>query len=106
MTCEDLGRDRYKRIIARCTVAGEDIGSWMVSQGLALAYRRYSLDYVDEESEAQAVQRGIWGSEFVKPWEWRRGKRLAGNDNAPGQCRIKGNINRKGKRIYHAPSGQ
>ena len=24
VTCEDLGRDRYKRIIARCAVAGED----------------------------------------------------------------------------------
>ncbi len=42
--CEDLGRDRYKRIIARCTVAGEDMGAWMVSQGWALAYRRYSHD--------------------------------------------------------------
>ncbi len=30
VTCEDLGRDRYKRIIARCTAAGEDIGRWMV----------------------------------------------------------------------------
>ncbi len=39
----------------------------------------------------------------MKPWEWRRGKRIAANDNAPGQCRIKGNINRKGERIYHAP---
>ncbi len=42
MTCEDLGRDRYERIIAKCAVAGDDIGSWMVSEGLALAYRRYS----------------------------------------------------------------
>ena len=55
MTCEDLGRDRYKRIIAKCTVAGEDMGAWMVSQGWALAYRRYSLDYVDEEADAQAA---------------------------------------------------
>ncbi len=76
VTCEDLGRDRYKRIIGRCTVAGEDLGEWMVQQGLALAYRRYSLDYVDEEADAQAARRGIWASEFVKPWEWRRGKRL------------------------------
>ncbi len=37
VTCEDLGRDRYERIIARCTVAGEDIEAWMVSEGLALA---------------------------------------------------------------------
>ncbi len=103
VTCEDLGRDRYDRIIARCTVVGEDMGEWMVSEGWALAYRRYSLDYVDEEADAQAARRGIWAGEFVKPWEWRRGKRLATNDNAPGQCRIKGNINRKGGRIYHAP---
>ena len=80
VTCEDLGRDRYKRIIARCTVAGEDIGAWMVSQGLALAYRRYSLDYIDEDAGAQAVRSGIWASEFVKPWEWRRGKRLGTGD--------------------------
>ena len=78
--CEDLGRDRYKRIVARCTVAGDDLGEWMVSQGLALAYRRSSLDYVDEEADAQAAQRGIWASEFVKPWKWRRGKRLDTGD--------------------------
>ena len=53
VTCEDLGRDRYDRILARCTLAGEDLGEWMVSQGLALAYRRYSLDYVDEETGAR-----------------------------------------------------
>ncbi len=80
MTCEDLGRDRYKRIIGKCTVAVEDMGAWMVSQGLALAYRRYSLDYVDEEAGAQAVRRGIWAGQIVKPWEWRRGKRLDAGD--------------------------
>ena len=72
VTCKDLGRDRYKRIIARCTVAGEDMGAWMVQQGWALAYRRYSLDYTDMEADAQAARRGIWAGEFVKPWEWRR----------------------------------
>ena len=53
-----------------------------------------------------AARRGIWAGEFVKPWEWRRGKRLAANDNAVGQCRIKGNISRSGERIYHVPGGQ
>ena len=56
MTCEDLARDRYKRIIDRCTVAGEDINAWIVSEGLALAYRRYSLDYVEEEADARAAR--------------------------------------------------
>ncbi|MCH8113334.1 MAG: thermonuclease family protein [Proteobacteria bacterium] len=106
VTCDDLGRDRYERIIARCTVADDDIGSWMVSEELALAYRRYSLDYLEEEADAQAARRGIWATEFVKPWEWRRGKRLAANDNAPTLCEIKGNINARGERIYHIPGQQ
>ena len=106
VTCEDLGRDRYKRIIGRCTVAGEDLEKWMVVNGWAVAYRRFSLDYVDQEADAQAARRGIWASEFVKPWEWRRGKRIVANDNAVGQCRIKGNISRSGERIYHVPGGQ
>ncbi len=80
VTCEDLGRGRHKRIIGRCTVAGEDLGAWMVLQGWALAYRWYSLDYADTEAEARAAQRGIWAGEFVKPWEWRRGKRLDTGD--------------------------
>ncbi len=58
VACQDLGRDRYKRIIGRCAVAGEDIESWMVVNGWALAYRRYSLDYVDQEADAQAARRG------------------------------------------------
>ncbi len=80
VTCEDLGRDKYDRIIAKCIVAGEDLEEWMVSQGWALAYRRYSLDYVEQEADAQAARRGIWAGEFVKPWEWRRGKRLGMGD--------------------------
>ena len=61
--------DNADYIIAKCTVAGEDMGAWMVSRGWALAYRRYSLDYVDEEAGARAARRGIWASDFVKPWE-------------------------------------
>ena len=78
--CEELDRDRYGRMVARCTVAGDELGTWMVANGWALAYRRYSLDYVDQEAEAQAARRGIWASDFVKPWEWRRGKRLDTGD--------------------------
>ena len=76
MTCEDLGRDRYKRMVARCTVAGEDLGQWMVAQGWAVAYYLFSYEYSRAEHRAESVRRGIWASEFVKPWEWRRGKRL------------------------------
>ncbi len=72
VTCEDLGRDRYKRIIARCTVAGEDLAQWMVAQGWAVAYYLFSYEYSRAEHRAESARRGIWAGEFVKPWEWRK----------------------------------
>ena len=46
------------------------------------------------------------GVEFVEPPRWRRGERLeAGAASGVGDCRIKGNISRKGTRIYHVPGG-
>ena len=76
--CEDLGQDRYKRVLARCYILKDDnrmdIGSLMVREGYALAYRRYSKDYIDEEELAKENKRGLWRSKFIKPWEWRRDK--------------------------------
>jgi len=109
VSCEKRDRDRYGRIVAVCHAGGENLNAWLVSEGLALAYRRYSTDYIDQEQAAREAKRGLWRGGFVKPWQWRKGKRLAGEtaaDAAPGACRIKGNISRNGKRIYHLPSGR
>ena len=35
-----------------------------------------SKKYVPAEEEAQGEKRGIWRGRFMKPWEWRRAKRL------------------------------
>ena len=111
VTCEVRDRDRYGRSVAVCHAAGEDLNGWLVREGWALAYRRYSRDYVSAEQSARAARRGMWRGDFVKPWDWRRGERLAGS-RAPataaagGRCRIKGNIGRDGSRIYHLPGGQ
>ena len=40
-----------------------------------LAFRRYSLDYVEEEKAAQAASLGVWRGRFVPPWDWRTGIR-------------------------------
>lgn len=76
--CEiDKQKDRYGRDLGVCYVFEPiDINAWMVSEGLALAYRQYSEFYVLEEDEARAERRGIHQGEFVPPWDWRRGKRL------------------------------
>ncbi len=107
VTCEERDRDRYGRIVAKCSVGGKDLGEWMVLRGWALAYRQYSTAYVDEEAAAQAAAVGMWRGEFIPPWEWRRGKRLASQAAPqPMGCLVKGNINRKGERIYHVPSSR
>ena len=64
--------DRYRRSISTCYVNGIDISSLMVKNGWALAYRKYSKDYIDEENEAKEKKRGMWAGKFVAPWKWRK----------------------------------
>ncbi|NJO55276.1 MAG: thermonuclease family protein [Rhodospirillales bacterium] len=73
--CEGVKRDRYRRLIAVCYVGKTDVNAEMVRNGWALAYRRYAMDYVADESAARAAGRGIWRSRFVEPWEWRYARR-------------------------------
>ena len=75
VNCQVSGRDRYKRSIAICFVGRLDLNAWMVEQGWAVAYRKYSTDYVTQEDEAKQEKRGIWKGEFVMPWEWRAKKK-------------------------------
>jgi len=72
VNCRQRGVDRYGRIVAVCFKAGEDLNAWMVRQGWAVAYTRYSTDYVDDQAVAKAQGRGIWQGEFTSPEAWRR----------------------------------
>ena len=77
VTCTIEGRDRYMRALGICYAAdGTDLNGWLVRQGHALAYRRYSTTYVPQEAQAKAAQAGLWAGAFVPPWDWRRGQRL------------------------------
>jgi len=70
--CEVIERDRYGRLIAKCfSPNGIDIGRRLVSSGWALAYRQFSRDYVDAETNARKAKRGMWRGHFEKPWVWR-----------------------------------
>jgi endonuclease YncB( thermonuclease family) len=102
--CEKRDVDRYQRIVAVCRLGDTDLNGWMVRQGWAVAYRRYSMDYVQAENAAQQARAGIWIGRFIDPASWRRGERLQVSGEAPASsCLIKGNISRNGERIYHAP---
>jgi len=72
ITCKGDERDRYGRLIAVCYAGPFDLNAKMVRQGWALAYRRYSMDYVEDEKAAKVARKGLWQGKFVPPWEWRR----------------------------------
>lgn len=105
--CERQDTDRYGRAVARCSVNGEDMGRALVSDGLAFAYREYSLDYDLDEKRAAVRGVGVHGSAVQRPADYRAETRSAANAaalaEAPRGCVIKGNISSKGARIYHMP---
>ena len=47
--CERVDTDQYRRTVARCRVGNLDLNRAMVALGDAVAYRRYSSDYVSAE---------------------------------------------------------
>jgi endonuclease YncB( thermonuclease family) len=75
--CVGDKNDRYKRLLAVCYVDHKDLNAWLVEEGWAVAYRRYSTVYVDQEEQAEANKKGIWSGDFEMPWEWRKKKRNA-----------------------------
>ena len=72
--CRVSRRDQHGRSLSRCTAGGKDLNRLLVEHGYALAYG----DYEGEEQAAKAARRGIWGSEFQSPRDWRRARGIGG----------------------------
>jgi endonuclease YncB( thermonuclease family) len=103
--CEGVERDRYGRLVARCFVAGQDVGAALVVDGLAFAYAEYSSDYIDLEKQAMFAGVGVWQGPALRPAIFRaQGRAVSKPSLAPPQqtCLIKGNISANG-RIAHSP---
>jgi endonuclease YncB( thermonuclease family) len=122
IACQTEGTDRYGRYLATCFLRNEDLNSWLVSQGLALAYVQYSTRYQRIEEQARREGKGLWSGAFIAPWDWRHrtpqtrllGKptvqvspqllsRLKVQSPPNSDCLIKSNVNSKGDRIYFLP---
>lgn len=100
--------DDYGRTVGKVWLGERDINRELVREGHAWAYRRYLEDpsLLEDEAAAREAGRGLWQhAEPVPPWAWRHGRRrvTAASPEPPGGCRIKGNVNRRGERIYHRP---
>ncbi len=112
VTCMFVDWDRYGRFVGDCYRAdGESVAAWLVSAGHAMDWPRHSGGaYATQQANAQAARRGIWQGEVQPPWEWRAEQHAPKTEasSAPvrllsGSCDIKGNISKKGERIYHVP---
>ena len=65
-------KDRYNRFIGVCFVDQENLNKWMVKNGYAVAYRRYSKNYILDEKFAKINKLGLWSGTFLKPEKWRK----------------------------------
>ncbi len=72
LNCNILDVDRYKRLIGECFKRNINLNSWMVSNGYAVAYRKYSKKYVSDEINAKNNKLGIWQGKFEMPWTYRK----------------------------------
>ena len=73
--CLKKDLDQYGRIIGVCFDNNININAKMVESGWALAYRKFSIDYIKLEEKAQNNKLGLWSGDFIEPWKWRRGNR-------------------------------
>ncbi|MGY0573244.1 thermonuclease family protein [Bradyrhizobium sp. RDM12] len=72
--CTPKDRDRYGRVVAHCKIGdpGPDIAHWMVSNGHALDWPKYSAgEYAEAQRRAERAGAGIWAGSFVEPWRYR-----------------------------------
>jgi micrococcal nuclease len=104
--------DRYGRLL-RYILAGDIfVNRELVRLGLARA-ANYPPDIActaelrAAEEEARAALRGFWGLLGSPTYATNAGASCAGGClTPPAGCRIKGNINSEGEKIYHVPGGK
>ena len=70
--CVSSGSDRYKRYLATCYKDKINLNKWMVRNGLAVAYKRYSKHYLRDEIYAKENKLGLWKGSFIRPEKWRK----------------------------------
>jgi len=77
-------RDRYKRIVGKVLVSGQDINLQQVRNGMAWHYITYQDEqdpvdrslYAQAEYAAQGERLGLWADKYPQaPWQFRRAKK-------------------------------
>ena len=72
VNCINEGEDQYKRTLAECFVNDLSLSSYLVRNGYAFAYRKYSKKFIKDEDYAKANNLGMWSMNFEFPWDYRK----------------------------------
>ena len=65
-------KDFFGRYLGVCYKNNININQWLVENGYAVAFIKYSKDYVKFQEIAKKNKAGIWSGKFIMPWEWRK----------------------------------
>ena len=69
--CRKKDIDKYDRIVAICYSGDFNINAEMVKNGWAVAYERYTSQFLKEQKFAKKKKLGIWQGEFLAPEKFR-----------------------------------
>ena len=72
VSCIRENTDQYGRTLAECFVGKESLSSYLVREGYAFAYRKYSYKFIPDEEYAQSKGNGMWSMDFMFPWDFRK----------------------------------
>ena len=72
ISCTDEGKDFYGRVLGECFVNGESLSRYLVREGFAFAYRKYSDKFISDEEYAKSNRLGMWAMKFQYPWDYRK----------------------------------
>ncbi|MDB4184223.1 thermonuclease family protein [Alphaproteobacteria bacterium] len=67
-------KDQYGRMLGECYIEEESLSSYLVREGFAFAYTRYSKKFVEDEQFAIKNKSGMWSMDFIFPWDFRKNK--------------------------------
>jgi len=72
VNCIRESKDQYGRTLAECFVGKESLSSYLVREGYAFAYRKYSNKFILDEQYAKIKGNGMWSMNFMFPWDFRK----------------------------------
>ncbi len=69
-------KDQYSRLIGECFIKNESLSVFMVRNGYAFDYPKYSDGkFRKHEIYAKNLSLGLWQMQFEYPWIWRKKNR-------------------------------